>query len=152
VPGRSTTRGQWHLTLQFLGDDADIDAVCAALASLDTDGGRIRMGGAGAFPDPRQARVLWLGLSEGADVVSRLAAAVEDRTAPLGHPRETRPFRPHVTLARFRAPSDVRNMISEIGTDPIGPAWDVDAVIVYESRRDADGARYVERGTVALAV
>ena len=35
VPGRRTTRDQWHLTLQFLGDDADVDAVVAALDGLD---------------------------------------------------------------------------------------------------------------------
>ena len=150
VPGRSTTRDQWHLTLQFLGDTADVDAVAAALASLAVAGGRVRMGGAGAFPDPRHARVLWLGVTEGLDVLSRLATAVEDCTEPLGHARETRMFRPHLTLARFRAPSDLRRMIAGIGGDPIGPAWDVENVTVYESRLDAGGARYVERATIAL--
>ena len=150
VPGRSTTRDQWHLTLQFLGNDADIDAVTAALASLDATGGRVRMGGAGAFPDPRHARVLWLGVTEGLDVLARLSAAVEVCTEPLGHVRETRAFRPHLTLARFGAPSDLRAMIADIGDDPIGPAWDVESVTVYESRLGAGGARYVERATIPL--
>lgn len=150
VPGRATTRDQWHLTLQFLGDNSDVEAVRAALASLDTPGGRVRMGGAGAFPDAVDARVLWLGVTEGADVLARLASAVEDCTAPLGYVREKRQFRPHVTLARFRAPCAVRDMLSEIGGDPIGPAWDVDAVTLYESRRDGDGALYVERATISL--
>jgi RNA 2',3'-cyclic 3'-phosphodiesterase len=150
VPGRSTTRDQWHLTLQFLGDHADVDGVIAALDGLDADRGRVRIGGAGAFPDPRRARVLWLGLAEGADVLARLAGAVEARTARLGHARETRPFRPHITLARFAAASDVHGLISEIGDDPIGPAWDIDAVSVFESRRDAGGASYIERATIPL--
>ena len=150
VPGRSTTRDQWHLTLQFLGDDADIESVSAALESLDAAGGRVRMGGAGAFPDPRHARVLWLGLTEGVEVLSRLAGEVAARSERLGHVRETRPFRPHVTLARFGAPSDLRTMIAEIGDDPIGPAWQVDAVTVYESLRRSDGSEYVERATIPL--
>ena len=150
VPGRSTTRDQWHLTLQFLGDDVDIGSVSAALASLDAAGGRVRLGGAGAFPDPRHARVLWLGLTEGVEVLSRLAAAVEDRTERLGHAREARSFRPHVTLARFAAPGDLRTMIAAIGSDPVGPAWEIDAVTVYESVRRSDGAEYFARATVPL--
>jgi 2'-5' RNA ligase len=94
--------------------------------------------------------VLWLGVTEGLDVLARLAAAVEERTEPLGHVPETRSFRPHVTIARLRTPSDVRRTIAAIGSDAIGPAWDVEGVTVYESRRDADGARYVERATIAL--
>ncbi len=150
APGRSTTRDQWHLTLQFLGDDTDVEAVITALASIAVSGGRVRMGGAGAFPDPRHARVLWIGVTEGLDVLARLATAVEDCTEPLGHVREMRAFRPHLTLARFRAPSDLRAMIDSIGGDPIGPAWDVESVTVYESRLDAGGARYMERATIAL--
>ena len=50
IGGRKMTAAQWHLTLQFLGDDADIDAVVAALENFSVPGGRIRMGGGGAFP------------------------------------------------------------------------------------------------------
>jgi hypothetical protein len=44
----------------------------------------------------------------------------------------------------------VRAVIAEIGGDPVGPAWDVDAIAVYESRRDSEGARYVARATIPL--
>ncbi len=150
VPGRLMTRDQWHVTLQFLGDDADVDAVSAVLAGLDAGRGNARVGGAGAFPKARHAQVLWLGLVEGAELVGRLASAVVERTAALGYELETRPFRPHVTLARCRRPSDLRAQIAAIGAGPVGPAWEGDAVTVYESRRDADGARYLARATIAL--
>jgi len=150
VPGRVTTRDQWHLTLQFLGDDADIEAVTGALRGLAVDPGRVALGGAGAFPDARHARVLWLGTRDGDDVVSRLADAVCARTAPLGHERDPRPFRAHITLARFRAPIDARAVIDRFGADAVGPSFDVEAVTVYESRRDARGASYTERATIPL--
>jgi 2'-5' RNA ligase len=150
LPGRSTTREQWHLTLQFLGDGADVDAVASALAGIDAPRGPVRFGGAGAFPAARRAQVVWLGLAAGAEVLARVADAVGGRMAALGHERETRPFRPHLTLARLRKEADVRAVIAAIGDEPVGPAWEVDAVTVFESLRGADGARYVERATIAL--
>ena len=150
VSGRATTREQWHLTLQFLGDDADVEAVARALGGLEAIGGRAQIGGAGAFPDERRARVLWLGLAEGTAVVTRLAAAVATRLAPLGHAADPRPYRPHLTLARYRAPTDVHDLVGVLGRERVGPAWDLDAVTVYESRRRPDGAEYVARATIPL--
>jgi RNA 2',3'-cyclic 3'-phosphodiesterase len=150
VAGRVATRDQWHLTLRFLGDEVDVDAVVAALAGLDAEGGTARIGGAGAFPDALHARVLWLGLVEGADALARLATAVAARTAGVGHEPDPRPFRPHLTIARLRVAADVRDAIATLGAAAVGPAWIVDAVTVYESRRLPDGARYFERATIPL--
>jgi 2'-5' RNA ligase len=145
-----TTRDQWHLTLQFLGDNADIDAVGAALEGIDAPRGRARLGGAGAFPESVSAHVLWLGLAEGTSVLIRIAEAVAQRTATLGHEADARPFRPHLTLARYRDATDLRAVIVDIGYEPIGPAWEVDRIIVYRSERLATGARYTEGRTIPL--
>ena len=152
VPGRRTTREQLHLTLQFLGDHSDVDAVVASLDGIEAPRGRARLGGAGAFPDAKRAQVFWLGLAEGAGVLARIASAVAERTAVLGHEADTRPFRPHLTLARCRDATDLRPAIAAVGDDPVGPAWDVDAITVYESERLADGARYIERAQILLPV
>jgi len=151
IPGRPTTRDQWHVTLQFLGNRADVDAIAAALAGLDAAGGTARVGGAGAFPRPARASVLWLGFVEGGPVLQRVADAVMERTEPLGYERETRPFRPHLTLARCRTPADLRPVIAALGDAPVGPAWTVDSVTVYESKTHRDGAQYISRETIALA-
>jgi 2'-5' RNA ligase len=150
IPRRRTTREQWHLTLQFLGDDVDVNAVIAALDGIDALRGRARLGGAGAFPDAKRAHVLWLGLLEGTDVLARIATAVQKRTAALDHESDSRPFRPHLTLARFRDATNLRTVIDGVGDDPVGPAWDVDAITVYESQRLADGAHYIERAQIPL--
>jgi 2'-5' RNA ligase len=149
--GRVTTRDQWHLTLQFLGNHADLDAVIGAFDGFGGPGGRVRLGGAGAFPSARRGRVLWLGLVEGSGVVTRLANGVGQCLAPLGYEGETRPFRPHLTLARAAKPSDLRAQVAALGRDPIGPGWEVGALTVYESRLRRDGARYLERATIVLA-
>ncbi|OIQ49607.1 2'-5'-RNA ligase [Pseudodesulfovibrio hydrargyri] len=97
----------WHLTLKFLGetDEARIPAVKAALTAVDFTAFTLRAGGAGAFPDARRPKVLWLGLAEGGDQAATLARSIEDALAAVGIPREKKPFRPHLTLGRVRKPA-----------------------------------------------
>jgi len=147
---RSMTRDQWHLTLQFLGDDADIEAVVTALDGFSVPGGRVQLGGAGAFPNARRGRVLWVGLAEGSDVIARLARGVGERLAPLGYEPDRRPFQAHVTIVRCARPTDLRANVAALDAEFFGPAWSVEALTVYESRLRPEGASYVERATVPL--
>ena len=144
---RPTPREHWHLTLQFLGDDADVSDVEAALAPEPLDvgegAGRIRLGGPETLGNPRRARVLALGLHEGARWTAELAALVERRLAPLGYAREDREPRlrraPHPrTVSRW--PTDVRTLRTAIGAEPVGPAWTVDEIVLFESRLRPQGA------------
>lgn len=94
-----------HLTLAFLGPRpaGEFPAILAAgaealagLAPLE-----LTVAGLGAFPGPRAARVLWLGIQAGTElgeVVDRLTPAM----APFGLTRGG-PYRPHATLARLRS-------------------------------------------------
>jgi 2'-5' RNA ligase len=148
--GRTTTPDQWHLTLQFLGNDADVNAVGAALDRFSVPGGRVQLGGAGAFPNARRARVLWVGVAEGSEVLARLAREVAERLARIGFEPEARPFRPHLTLVRGASPTDVRAAIAVFGSDPVGPAWNVETLTVFESQLRREGARYLERASVVL--
>jgi RNA 2',3'-cyclic 3'-phosphodiesterase len=148
--GRPTTPDQWHLTLQFLGNTADVDAVAAALGGFSVPGGRVRLGGAGAFPNARRARVLWIGLTAGSEVLARLATGVAERLARIGYEPEARPLRPHLTIVRCASPTDARAAIAAFDSDPVGPAWNVAALTVYESQLRREGARYLERASVPL--
>ncbi|GIU87348.1 MAG: RNA 2',3'-cyclic phosphodiesterase [Acidimicrobiia bacterium] len=151
LPGaRFTTRDQWHVTLQFLGNRADVEAVAAALAPLAVEAGPVRLGGAGAFPTERRARVLWLGVAQGAERFARLAEAVGALLAPLGHEPEARPYHPHLTLARLRPPADVRPVLARLRAGPVGDAWTVREVVVYESHLRRTGARYEARARIPL--
>jgi RNA 2',3'-cyclic 3'-phosphodiesterase len=89
-------------------------------------------------------------MAQGAVFLARLADAVAERCATLGHERDARQFRPHLTLARCRAPADVRAAVGALGGSPVGPAWTVDAMTVFESRLRSGGAEYVARATVPL--
>ena len=146
---RRTTRDQWHVTLQFLGNRADVDAVANALTGLRVPAARARLGGLGAFPSRRRARVVWLGLAQGDELFGALAREVGERLTPLGHTPEARAYHAHLTLARIKTPADVRAaLVSD--APAVGDAWLVDEVILYESRVRRTGAEYVPVAVVAL--
>jgi 2'-5' RNA ligase len=152
IPGaRWTTRDQWHVTLQFLGNRVDLDAVAGALGALAVTRGVARIGQGGAFPTERRGRVLWVGLIEGAELVTQLAAAVGALLQPLGHEPEQRPHHAHLTLARLKTPTDLREPVVALGTDAVGPGWPVEEVVLYESRLRRTGAEYTAFARVPLA-
>ena len=95
-----------HLTLQFLGE-APSGAVAgleegldAALAGLPAP--YLGLGGAGAFPDARRARVLWIGLRTEGTALEALHRMVGRALAPRGYPPDSRAFQPHLTVGRVR--------------------------------------------------
>ena len=96
-----------HLTVKFLGECAE-EAVPALGAALDGVAFRHREFGldlkdVGAFPNFRRPRVVWIGVEHAARL-ELLQHDVERACEGLGHEVEGRPFRPHLTLARVRAP------------------------------------------------
>jgi RNA 2',3'-cyclic 3'-phosphodiesterase len=153
--GRPTAREQWHLTVQFLGDDADVDAVVGALASepLAVRAAELRLGGADALGNPRRARIVALRLCEGEEWMRALAREVQARLAPLGYGRDRAPeeFVPHLTLARFREPTDLRKLGAVMGPEPVGPSWRAEEIVLYESVLRPQGARHVARADFRFA-
>jgi RNA 2',3'-cyclic 3'-phosphodiesterase len=143
VTGARWTRNeQWHLTLQFLGNQADLDAVAGGLGALALRPGQLQVGGWGAFPSERRARVLWLGVVEGAEYLAQLAAAVGALLAPLGHEPEDRGYHAHLTLARLARPADLRAAVAALPADPVGAPFTAEEVLLYESTTRREGAEY----------
>jgi 2'-5' RNA ligase len=96
-----------HLTLKFLGEGDD-GRVAALGEALDRVAGGHRpfemtIAGAGAFPNFRRPRVVWMGV-EGDARLEFLHHDVEIAAEQVGYELDGRPFRPHITLARVRAP------------------------------------------------
>jgi len=133
----------WHLTLKFLGetDEARIPAIKAALAAVDFTAFPLRAGGAGAFPDARRPKVLWLGLAEGGEQAASLAQSIEDALAAINIPREKKPFRPHLTLGRVRkpAPGDWTPVLDAAAAHP-WPPFPVTHFTLWQSTLTPEGA------------
>jgi 2'-5' RNA ligase len=137
-------RSQWHFTLVFLGAVAHLAPVHdAVVGAADAQAPfPLRIGGAGAFPNERRARVVWLGVEEGHAGLQALHAALGQALEPLGHPREERPYHPHLTIDRLKVPGPVGRVIERLGSGPVGPAWTVGEVVIYQSRTSPSGALY----------
>jgi RNA 2',3'-cyclic 3'-phosphodiesterase len=150
-------REQWHVTLQFLGRVDDAESVVEALAAALDDSlanvtaPDVRVGGAGAFPSPRRATVIWLGLAAGAVELGRLAGAVAAATEPFGSEDEPRPYRAHLTVARASRPCDLTAAVEALAAAGPGPVWTAGEVVLLESDTRPDGVVYREVARVRLA-
>ena len=102
-----------HLTIKFLGetDEQIIDPLQAALeqALRTRIAVNVPLERLGAFPRLQSPRVLWVGPSEDwergseAHRIADIHGTIEQTCDGFGFLRETRPFSPHLTLARIRA-------------------------------------------------
>jgi 2'-5' RNA ligase len=147
---RVTPPGGWHLTLAFLGQvqpemaDEVVRVGEAAVAGIPP--ARLRLEGAGTFPEGRKAaRVLWAGIGGDAEVLVRLAAALSVACKAAGLRSEERPLHPHLTLARFSTPAPVPSEALDLvaGAASAGPSWEARELACYRSTLGGPrGARY----------
>jgi len=149
-----------HLTLKFLGNVAAdrLEAVLAELTAAVEDFAsfQLEVGGLGVFPNPNRVRVVWVAVSGETDQLQALQRSVEHAMEKIGFPRESRPFAPHLTLARVhdRARSEERQAIGQLvaaGEFRAETPLDVDAVHLMKSRLTPGGAVYGCTGSVRLA-
>ena len=95
-----------HLTLKFLGNISPqkVSEIIGVMeeASQEFSSFQLKIGESGAFPNLRRPRVLWVGIGGEVDKVVALQQRVDVGLVPLGFSQETRPFTPHLTLARLR--------------------------------------------------
>jgi len=94
-----------HITLKFLGerDEQSIGDLTRALEHVGQQHApmRIRFTEAGAFPNFRRPRVVWVGMTC-QDALRALARDIDGALAPMGIAPESRPFQAHLTLGRVR--------------------------------------------------
>lgn len=146
-----------HFTLRFLGriSPAQLTRVRRAAqdAAAETAPFRISLSGVGAFPTTRRPRVVWVGITEGADAMKTLANRLDDALARQRFPKESRPLQPHLTLARIRDPRQADGLeaaAASLGALEVG-RQDVTSIAVVESHLRPSGALYVPVEEVPLS-
>jgi 2'-5' RNA ligase len=107
---RPAARIQWgppanlHITTKFIGawPDERLADLTAALSRIPFRLAiPVHIHKLGFYPNPHSPRILWCGVQ--APGLDALAAETDGATSAIGIPAETRPFSPHLTLARIRA-------------------------------------------------
>ena len=135
-----------HVTLKFLGQIPEETSwvIGDRLPKLLNQRPplRLHVKGLGAFPSPDKPRVLWLGLEQQDDQLTRLATIVDDWFEELGFEREERAFSPHLTLGRIKEGSAAELLqIPELADLDMGPCTATD-VVFYRSVLQRAGAEY----------
>ena len=146
---RWTTVGQWHVTLRFLGEIADPDAVATSLDDVPDVLRAARVPSVTAVLGPSSAwfpgrRVLHVPVA-GLDA---LAGTVAQVTAPWGHAPDDHRFTGHLTLARVGGGD--RGPAALAGAS-LAASWGVRDVSLMSSVLGPGGSRrYQALSTVSL--
>jgi len=140
-----------HLTVRFVGS-VERELVEGIADRLDATPGppiSLELGDAGTFRRSRMARVVWLGLSSGAEALTALAARVEAECRSAGLPPEPRPFQPHMTLARARSREGASP--PELPAIPRLEPWVATELVLFWSQLKKSGAVHEPIRTIRLA-
>jgi 2'-5' RNA ligase len=141
----------WHITLQFLGSTTlqQYERVTARLRALHQPPVPIKLGAIGTFD---RAGVLFVDVRVSPQLVA-LQQAVTAATAPCGFVPETRPYHPHITLARRKGKGggeELRNLKLQIGRQPDVSSFTAESFLLYESIPTPEGSRYEVRERFSL--
>lgn len=151
LPGKPVAPDKWHFTLRFLGATAAEarDQIITQLSSSKLGSGfQLRFSELGAFPNPRRARILWLGVSQGDERLSELAAIAEAAARNAGFAAESRRFTSHLTLSRIDPPQNISALLAQKHRYDI--SMPVRELVLYRSRLGGGPARYEEMARFEL--
>ena len=106
-----------HFTLMFLGEvpDSRLDLIEDRLSRVKMQPFRMHLKGIGFFPNANRIRVIWVGVEEGKEEISKLAKLVRQEMKRLGF-KEDNEFVAHATVARVKrmTPEERRGLLKEI--------------------------------------
>lgn len=147
------SRDQMHLTLRFIGDvdEKPFQAIRTLLGDIRCEPFEVTLKGVGQFPPKGAARVLWVGL-DAPPALNALQRKIELALTGLGLAPEDRPFSPHITLARMKAPplpEAMRQFMSKNATFETHPV-PVSEFVLYSSFLRPEGPFYRHEGVYPL--
>jgi len=136
-----------HITLVFLGEvfadkvpliSRQMDEVCSRYSPF-----HLTMGGGGYFGPKRNPKVIWAGVHS-PPVLFQLQQALAQMVGEAGFTLETRPFKPHLTVARIRSrlPHTALTSIITCINNTHFAEIPVDRVLFMNSLLNGSGPRY----------
>lgn len=161
APLRRELGGSWprsetlHLTLAFIGEQPEsvVPQLSAELQEKLREEHRaaVGLGPAGVFPNERRPRVGWLAVSPAAPL-EKIASAVRAALTSSRVAFDPKPFKPHLTLVRFRdgAPSGAAARLLEHFSSFRTEPFVIDHVSLMSSALSSSGATHTELVRVAL--
>jgi len=133
-----------HITLKFLAeiDENKKEEIIPVVKELCKKYVRFNMNlqGLGCFPDPRNPRVLWIGVAQGKEILCNIARELEENLVQFGFKKEKR-FHAHLTIGRIKKFCKVDDILAKnIDTE----IFSVDSIVLFKSKLKPEGPIYQE--------
>ena len=146
-------RENLHYTMRFLGDLDQAGLARAKDAMRDAASLRPKfgatLGGFGAFPSAKRARVLWIGMLHGAEPMRLLASGLDMALAKHGFEAAEENVEPHLTVGRVRAPGDWTARLLDAPT--VEARFQIERLQLVKSELGDGGSRYETMEEAALS-
>ncbi len=106
-----------HVTMRFLGDinPPMVDKIHEALKNVKFTPFVIKLCGLGVFPSLNYPRVVWAGMTIGADQLKSIYEQLELQIRNFGFTADDHGFSPHLTIARVRS-ATAKQRLAELVT------------------------------------
>ena len=142
-----------HLTVVFMGMVPEeqigpvgevAERVCRGYPPFN-----IQVKGTGLFASRRNPRVFWVGLEGDIDRMSYFRNDLQKNLKPFGIKEEKRPFRPHLTIGRFRKGRNPGTGLDDLLSkyhDLTSSECYLNELVLFKSDLKPDGAVYTRLG------
>jgi len=113
---KAVERENIHMTLRFLGDVGEgiLEDVKGLVSELEFAPFPMELEGIGVFPNLGRPRVVWVGLTKGAEELAGIFNILEPALVGMGFKPDRRGFRPHITIARVRSRRNLAQLVEEV--------------------------------------
>lgn len=146
-----------HLTVVFLGniETQEMEAMAETVKGvcMGYRPFRVSLKPMGCFPNSRNPRVLWLGLDADPERMTRFRDALQRGLKSYGIREEERPFRPHLTLGRFRKPLRMEAQLNRLMSayrDLTSPVCSLHELVLFKSDLKPGGSVYTKMQSFPL--
>jgi 2'-5' RNA ligase len=108
---------QIHITIKFFNEisGTEASAISEIIEKFQFGEFRIRAESVGQFPGRGLANVLFVKIYS--PDIYMLEKKLSSALVEIGIPEEKKPFVPHITISRFRKPTDIHNIIVRFGKE-----------------------------------
>jgi 2'-5' RNA ligase len=102
-----------HITVRFLGATSPetVEKVYAAMKNVKFTPFNIQLTGLGVFPTMNYPRVVWAGITDGAEQLKSIFEQLEPQIHDLGFAPDPNGFSPHLTIARVRSGANKQRLV-----------------------------------------
>jgi len=145
-----------HITLKFLANinKADVEKIGKEIfeSAKEYPPLKLAIKGVGVFPGIKRPRVIWIGITGQIDLLIEMHKTLDKRLETIGFPKESRPFRGHLTIGRIKGKVDPQRLIAAIKEfgEFESETFIANKLILFKSELNPSGSIYTKLKSILL--